>query len=352
MKAHKHILFFLGHPAHYHLFRPLMSELKRRDYKVTVMIKSKDILADLLDADDVEYINALPKGRKDGVVGIASSVITKALTLYKFCKKYRPDLMMGTSAEIAWVGKLLGIPNLNFNEDDASVVSTYAKIVYPFATAIVSPISCNNGKWQDKTIAYKGFQKLAYLHPLRFKPSKSIVAKYLNENDKFSIIRFAKLNAHHDAGAQGFTTEIARETIRILSNYGKVLISSERPLEPEFEQYRLKINPLDIHHLMHFAQVYTGDSQSMAVEAALLGTPSVRFSSFSGKIGVLEELEHRFKLTIGVQADNPELLYKTLSQILDNPNSSIDQGKLRDEMLAEKIDVTGFFLELIMRFTS
>lgn len=350
MENQKHILFFLGHPAHYHLFRPLINVLKQRDFKITVMIKSKDILADLLEADGLDYINALENGRKNGIFGIASSLITKSLTLYKFCKSNRPDLMMGTSAEIAWVGKLLGIPNLNFSEDDASVIATYARIVYPFASAIVSPVSCNNGKWKSKTIAYKGYQKLAYLHPARFTPNRAVLEKYISNNEPYSIIRFAKLNAHHDADAQGFTTEVARETIRILSQYGKVFISSERILEPEFEQFRLHINPLYIHHLMHFAQVYTGDSQSMAVEAALLGTPSIRFSSFSGKIGVLEELEHTYKLTTGVKADNPDLLYSTLKDKLNNPNSKSEHIRLRDQMLLEKIDVTDFFEEIVNRY--
>ena len=38
----------------------------------------------------------------------------------------------------------------------------------------------------------------------------------------------------------------------------------------------------------------------MAVEAAMLGTPSLRFNDFAGKIGVLEELEHKYELTFAI----------------------------------------------------
>jgi predicted glycosyltransferase len=48
----------------------------------------------------------------------------------------------------------------------------------------------------------------------------------------------------------------------------------------------------------------------MAVEAAMLGTPSVRFSSFSGKIRVLEELEHTYKLTVGILPSEPRSYFQ------------------------------------------
>ena len=50
-----------------------------------------------------------------------------------------------------------------------------------------------------------------------------------------------------------------------------IYITSERPLEPQFEKYRIKINPLDMHHVMAFASLYIGDSQTMAAEAGVLG---------------------------------------------------------------------------------
>lgn len=346
----KHYLFFLGHPAHYHLFRCTMEELCLQGHRVRVMIKSKDILVDLLDAAGIEYINVLPEGRRDGTIGIVIGIIKKAQALYRFCKIEKPDLMLGTAAEIAWVGKIIGIPSLVFNEDDVDVVKTFARIVYPFATHIVSPEATDNKRWERKTITYPGYQKLAYLHPNRFSPKRDILDSYFSSNRPYSILRFAKLNAHHDIGAQGFTSDIVRETIRILKQYGDVYITSERELEAEFEQYRLIINPLDIHHVIYYAQLYAGDSQSMAVEAAILGTPSLRFSSFSGKIRVLEELEHIYKLTFGILPSESERLYSIIHELLSNPTTAKTFKDRRDLMLSKKIDVTSFILELANQF--
>ena len=346
----KHYLFFLGHPAHYHLFRCTMEELRLQGNRITVMIKSKDILVDLLDAAGIEYINVLPEGRRDGTIGIVIGIIKKAQALYRFCKIEKPDLMLGTAAEIAWVGKIIGIPSLVFNEDDVDLVKTFARIVYPFATHIVSPETTENKRWKRKTITYPGYQKLAYLHPNRFAPDRNILNTYFNNNRPYSILRFAKLNAYHDVGAQGFTADVVRETIRIMEQYGDVYITSERELEPEFEQYRLQINPLHIHHIIYFAQLYAGDSQSMAVEAAMLGTPSVRFSSFSGKISVLEELEHTYKLTIGILPSDATKLYSTIEALLCNPAKDDTFEERRKIMLSEKIDVSTFFVQLANKF--
>jgi len=342
-----HILFFLGHPAHYHMFKNTISALNDLNYRVTIMVKSKDILTDLLDAAGITYINSLPKGRKDGLIGITSSLIKKTKVLYQFCRKNKPNLMLGTAAEIAWVGSLLRITSLVFNEDDYNVVKGFGRLVYPFANAIVSPESCNNGRWNRKTIQYAGYQKLAYLHPNRFQPLESVILKYFDVNVPYSILRFAKLNAYHDTGAEGFTTETARETIKILKQFGKVYISSEKPLEPEFETYRLNINPLDIHHILYYAQLYVGDSQSMAVEAAMLGTPSLRFSSFAGKIRVLEELENKYQLTFGILPSKKHELFSKINEILTQKESKEFFKARKDNMLKDKVDVTQFFIDTI-----
>ena len=51
----------------------------------------------------------------------------------------------------------------------------------------------------------------------------------------------------------------------------------------EIERFRINIPASKIHHVLHFAKLYIGDSQTMATESALLGTPSIRYNSFVGK---------------------------------------------------------------------
>ena len=48
-------------------------------------------------------------------------------------------------------------------------------------------------------------------------------------------MRFASLNAHHDSGIKGINTDIAERLVKILEPFGTIYITSERPLEPQFE---------------------------------------------------------------------------------------------------------------------
>ena len=160
------------------------------------------------------------------------------------------------------------------------------------------------------------------------------------------------LKAYHDidSDVHGINTEIAQNLIDLLLPHGDVYITSERELEPQFEKYRLQINPLDIHHVIAFAKLYIGDSQSMAVEAAMLGTPSLRFNDFAGKIGVLEELEHKYELTFAIPPSEPERLYAKVGELLSMPDLKETFQQRRQKMLSEKIDVTAFFTWFIENY--
>jgi len=216
----------------------------------------------------------------------------------------------------------------------------------------LSPITCDNWKLEPKSVKYAGFHKLAYLHPNQFQPDKTVVERYFPSDRPYFLLRFAQLKAYHDieSKAHGFNTEIAQHLIDLLLPHGDVYISSERELEPQFEKYRLQINPLDIHHVMAFAHLYIGDSQSMAVEAAMLGTPSLRFNDFAGKIGVLEELEQKYELTFAIPSSEPQRLYDKVQEWLGMEDLHEVFQQRRRKMLEEKIDVTAFFTWFIENY--
>src|SRR4030095_5885822 len=140
-----------------------------------------------------------------------------------------------------------------------------------------------------------GYHELAYLHPAYFTPDRSRVESLMQDRPYF-LLRFVELTAHHDTGKRGIGTDLALEIIRRLSAHGSVYISSEKSLDPSLEPYRIRIPPEDMHHALHFAGLFIGDSQTMTAEAAVLGTPSLRFNDFVGRLAYLEELEHTWQL--------------------------------------------------------
>lgn len=336
------ILIYLGHPAHFHLYKNSIINWERDGHKTFILIKKKDVLADLLHESNMPFFNILEEGRVDSTFGIFVGLLKRTIRLFSFCVRNKPDILTGTSVENSFVGRLLGIPVVNVNEDDADVVPLYAKLSYPLANSILNPRVCNSGRWDKKAIKYDSYHELAYLHPNHFTPEKSIVEKYLSTNKPYFLIRLAKLTAYHDTGIRGICGDVAEHIVELLKPYGTVYISSERELEAQLEQYRIVINPLDMHHVMAFAQLYIGDSQTMAAEAGVLGVPFVRFNDFVGRIGYLTELEDNYNLGYGIKTNETDRLYRTISELVIMPDRNEVFQKRRLKMLSEKINCEKF----------
>lgn len=344
------ILIYLGHPAHFYNYKNVIPRLKNDGHQVEILIKKKDVLQELLDNNGMPYHNILKEGRKDTKLGILWGTLKRAWRLNVFCAKFKPDLLTGTSVENSWIGKLRHIPVININEDDADVVPKYAKLSYPWADEILTPMVCDNGRWNKKSVKYNGYHELAYLHPNNFTPDRSIVEKYFPTDSPYFLIRFAKLKAHHDKGIKGIDTDIAQKLINLLLPHGRVFISSERELEPIFEPYRINIRPIDMHHVMAYADLYLGDSQTMAAEAGVLGIPFVRFNDFVGRIGYLRELENDYQLGYGIITNEVDKLFRTVSELISMPNRKVVFQQRRQRMLADKIDFASFLTWFIENY--
>jgi predicted glycosyltransferase len=338
-------LFYMGHPAHFHLFKNTIPALAGLGHEVKVLIKKKDILESLLQNAGWNYHNINPEGRADNKFAIALKLLKRDIQFVAICRKFKPDLMIGTSAEISHAGKLLGIKSVVVNEDDAEIVPLFAKLAYPLATKILAPHCCSVGRWQNKKIGYKGYHELAYLHPDNFVPDKTKLVG-IDTSRPFYILRFAKLTAHHDEGRKGINTEVAQKLIQKLEPHGNVYITSERELEPEFEKYRIQINPLHIHDALYYADMYIGDSQTMAAEAAVLGTPSIRFNDFVNQISYLNELEDEFGLTYGFRTSDSDKMYSKVYQLVNDADIKLNWKHKKEVMLSQCINLNKFMIDL------
>jgi len=336
------ILIYLGHPAQYHFFKNIVNNLKK-NHKVRYLIKTKDVLEPLLVSDGAEFKNILPEGRKSTKRGVIWGLVKREVKVLCESLSFKPDLMLGSDPSIAHIGKILKIPVLTVLEDDAHVIYDLAKITFPFSTHIVAPDSCDCGKWNSKKISYAGYMKLAYLHPNYFTCGEPVF-------QKTALVRLSNLDAFHDKGIRGFDEDLLKEIIKRLSGKYKVFLSSEKPIHPYFDEYLLRISPSDIHKVLCKTSLLISDSQSMTMEAAMLGIPSIRYNDFAGRIGVLEELEHKYKLTYGIKPGNPEKLCQMLENLLSISDLRDEFQKRRMEMLKEKIDVTMFFTWLIVDY--
>ena len=345
------IAVYLNHPSHYYVFKKFIELIRGEGFVVKIFVKEKDILNEILEKENQDFKVIYSNKKSNSVLDLVFNVLGKNKVLYKELKKFKPNLMVSCGSDVAQVGFLMRIPSFVLNDDDAKIVPYSAYTGWPFAKNIFAPPSCDMGYWSKKTIFYKGYQKLFYLHPRYFKPEKSIVEKYISEDKPYFLIRSVSLTAHHDKNIRGLNNEVVESLIEKLTPHGQVCISSERALPESLEKYRLQINPLDMHHLISFANLIIGDSQSMAQEAALLGTPSIRFNDFVGRIGVMEELEHKYGLTFGISPDYPEELLQRAEDLATLRDKDFFRNKAQ-KMLDEMIDPTSMLVWFIENYPS
>ena len=137
--------------------------------------------------------------------------------------------------------------------------------------------------------------------------------------------------------------------VELLKPHGRVIITSERAIEPEFEQYRLPVPPEDIHSLMAYSSMFLGDSQTMTSEAAILGVPALKCNTFAGRLSVPNMLEKRFDLCYAYTPDCFDEMYHRIGQLLSKPQDALryEWSQKRQRMLNELVDPTAFFLNYI-----
>lgn len=344
------VLIYLGHPAQYHFIKLTAKQLILDGHRVKILIKTKDVLENLLKEDGWEYENIQSSFRSGSKFSIFKASLKRTHGVLRVAKRFKADILIGTDSSIAQAAWMLRKPALTTLEDDVDVIYNLARLTFPFTDGIVVPEPCRVGKWEKKKIPYYGYMKLAYLHPRRFSPDFSIVKTY-GIDGNYMLIRLAKLVAHHDTGIHGLNIDLVLQVIRIAEERGlKVYVSSESDIDSRLSSYQLRIRHTDIHHIMAYATLLVSDSQSMSVEAAMLGIPSIRFSDFSGRISVLEELENRYKLTYGIKTSNPVALLEKESEWLSLPDIQSEFRNRREKMLAEKIDVTAFLTWFIEHY--
>jgi uncharacterized protein len=343
------ILFDIGHPAHVHLFKNAILQLKSDGNKVIITIKDDQTIKALLENYNLNYIVLGKKGK--GIIRKSIRQVWFSFKVLSYLRKYKIDLALGVSISIAQACLFSKAKAIVFDDDDISATPVFAALSHRFANHVVSPDVLKKERNRKKDVFYTGYHELAYLHPNKFKPNQEILKEVgIKKGDFFSIVRFSAMQAHHDIHEQGIYNNQALEIIKLLEQKGKVFITSEKQLPEALQKYQLPLSPNKFHDVLSFASILVCDSQTVASEAAVLGVPSVRINTFVGRISYLEELEKKYELTFGFVPDDFErVVYKIQTLVNQNDRQIIFQER-RKKMLDEKIDLTAFMVWLIENY--
>lgn len=343
------ILFDIGHPAHVHLFKNTIKQLKNNGHTVLITIKDDFNSKKLLDVYQLEYIVLGTKGR-----GIFQKVFKQIyFTLKVLCLfwKHKIDLAIGVSISISQASLLANTKAIVFDDDDISATPIFVALSHRFANIVVSPDVLKKEKNRKENIFHAGYHELAYLHPNTFTPNREILSELnINNDEFFSIIRFSALKAHHDINEKGISQDQAIHIIFLLKEKGNVFITSEKKLPSIFQKYQLPIAVDRFHDLLAYASILVCDSQTVTSEAAVLGIPSVRINTFVNRISYLEELEHQYQLTFGFKPDQFSQAFDKINSIIESDDSRTVYQSRKRKMLSEKINLSAFIAWFIENY--
>ena len=336
------IVLDINHPAHVHIFRNFLCEMKERGHEFLILASEKDLTYSLLENYGIPFVkirNGKTLLRKIGSIPLQNLQILKAVA------KFNPDLFLGAgSIRAAHVSFLLRRPCISFDDDEYS---------YPYYHFFVGVICGFSGfkKRGPKIIKIDSYKEMAYLHPNYFTPNPQVLEKIgISPYEKYCIVRFVSWTAFHDIGKKGFDDRSKLDLIKYLSERCTVYISSEAPLPESLQKYQLKISPEHIHDLLYYATLLISDSQTMTTESAILGTPAIRCNSFVGEhdMGNFVELEQDYGLIFNFN-NSKSAIDKALA-LLNDPVLKTKWAEKRKELLRKKIDVTPFMVWFIENF--
>ena len=342
MKVH----FDVGHPAHVHLFKHAIDEVQARGHETLVTSREKEVTTHLLDAYGIDHVPISEKGTS--TFDLAKEWIARELKLVWHAHRFDADVIVSHfNPSAAHAAAVTGAESVVFNDDEVAADSLGA-VTHPFASAVVTP-SCFREDLGDDHLTYDGFHELAYLHPNRFEPdADGLAERDVDVDEPYYVLRFVAWGAHHDVGESGFSRRAKRELVEFLDDRGTVYITSEDPLPGEFEEYRLPVPPEDVHDLLYYANGYVGDSQTMALEAGILGTPAVRSNSFaaSDDVSNVIELEEEYGLLYSFGDERTAV--ETVKELVDDGNTQDRWRNRRETLLSECVDVTDTIVDVVL----
>lgn len=308
----KIIALFPAHPAQLWLMMSVKSWIEAEGDAIEFkwFFRDKDVTLSLARSVGLEGI--VVSKASTGLLGNAVELVTNIFRCIYYTKKYGVDLWLTKYGCGNIAARLCGKKSIGFNDDDEDVVPLIAKTSYPFADILLFPQFTRNSKFREKSVYYNGLHEIAYLNTRDEKNDR--VGNF--SSDKYALIRISALKAHHDVGHGGITIDFLDELIAEFSQRKiRVFISSESQLPDRFSALVRYAGVSEIHEFLKGACFYVGDSQTMAIEACLLGVPTLRISDFDN-LSVINHLQSNGLITSFPPGDSDSL--KFLQSFLDD----------------------------------
>jgi predicted glycosyltransferase len=241
--------------------------------------RDKKVIRDLLESYDIPYFNR-GSGR-DSKWGKLFYMLYADGRLLMRSMKFGADAHVSFSspyaAQSAW---FLSKPHICLN-DTEHTDRIHGKFTYPFSKYILTPF-CYQNDLGPKQIRFKSFMEYFYLNSKYYSRDIRIKSDLgLDEKDKYVIFRFVSWKAHHDFGESGLNGGTIESLIDLFEDSGeyRIFISTEDDIPQKFYKYRIKLASDRMHDILKEADLFIGESATMASESCLLGTYAIYVNS-------------------------------------------------------------------------
>ena len=336
----------IQHPAHVHFYRHAITHLEALGHEVFVFTRDRPMAIALLNAFDIDY--EILTGRFDSKVEMVVNQFRYELNLVRKLRAIDPDVVTGIGGlAMSHAGTLTDTETVLFTDTEHATLSN--SLAFPFADRICTP-DCYFDDIGPKQRRYPGYHELAYLHPDRFEPDRRVLTDIgLDPDERFVVLRLLDWKAAHDIGDSGFAA--VDSVVDALEATGAtVFITAEGDLPESVADRQLPVDPQQVHHLLAYADLFIGESATMAAESAVLGTPGIYVSTI--RLGYTAELEDRYGLLHNFDGPNRESeAIRAGVSILDDYDQEL-WDRRRQRLLSEKIDTTTFLLDQLMNTNS
>ncbi len=339
------VVVTIQHPAHVHVFKHPISELERRGYDVHVFARKRPLVSFLLDKYGIDH--EILAGEGTSLARLAAVQCRYELRLFDRIRTLEPAVAISIGEPaIAHASAIFDCQSVVLTDTEHAFVQN--SLTFPFADTICTPDSFSNDLGR-KQVRYPGYHEMAYLHPDRFTPDSAVASHIDHYSDgPLIVLRLVSWKAAHDVGQEGII-QVEQLVEKLERNGATVVITAEMPLPTPLDDRQITVPPHAVHDLLYHADLFIGESATMAIESSVLGTPALYISSLTA--GVLEELETTYGLLLRLPERSSTDTVSTQAQsMIDEPSATWKNRRKR--LLADKIDTTSFVVKTVMEATS
>jgi predicted glycosyltransferase len=340
------VLFDIVHPAHVHFYRHLIGELETAGHATAVVARDTDVTTDLLRWYGIPHEVVTGAGRS-GLAGLAVELVRRDWALVRAARRFGADVILTRNPAGVQAARIRGIRGV-FDTDDGSAVGIHFHVAAPFAHVITAP-DCITERLGRRRVAYPSYKPLAFLHPCRFSPDPAVRSELgVGGHEPYVVLRLVAFKSSHDRRCRGLDPALTHRLIDRIEPRGRVFISSESPLPADLERWRVPVAPHRLHDALAYATACVTDGQSMAGEAAVLGVPSLRYSTTTGRLAVFEDIRRRYGL---VEEFGPgeEAAFLRAAEVLVAEADRDRWQVCREKLLEDKCDLTAWMLDFLER---